>query len=92
MTTKSQPARRPLTAGRILVRIAASITFIILGLFFVYFCSDMFAGYGQYGTQYITWVGIALLIAAGGVIWIIDHRRIDAGGSPRSGGRPDDGR
>ena len=92
MSTESQPARRPLTAGRILVRIAASITFIIVGLFLVYFCSDMFAGYGQYGTQYITWVGIALLIAAGGVIWIIDHRRIDAGDSPQSDGRLDDGR
>ena len=89
MTTETQPARRPLTAGRILVRIAASVTFIIVGLFFVYFCSDMFAGYGQYGTQYITWVGIALLMAAGGVIWIIDHRRLDAGDSPDADGRPD---
>ena len=89
MTTESQPPRRPLTAGRILVRIAAGITFIIVGLFLVFFCSDMFAGYPQYGTQYITWIGVALLMAAGGVIWIIDHRRLDAGDSPDSGGRPD---
>ena len=92
MSTESKPARRPLTDGRILVRIAAGITFIIVGLFFVYFCSDMFAGYGQEGTQYITWAGVALLIAAGGVIWIIDHRRIDADDSPQSDGRLDDGR
>ena len=92
MSTESQPARRPLAAGRILLRLVATIAGIIVGLFCFFVCQDVFAGYPQYGTQYITWVGVALLIATGGVIWIIDHRRIDADDSPQSDGRLDDGR
>ena len=78
MSTESQPARRPLTAGRILIRLVATIVGIIVGLFLFFFCADMFVGYPQYGTEYMTWVGVALIIATGGVVFIIDHRRLDA--------------
>jgi uncharacterized membrane protein YccC len=78
MSTESQPARRPLTASRILIRLVATIVGIIVGLFLFFLCADMFVGYPQYGTEYMSWVGVALIIATGGVVFIIDHRRLDA--------------
>ena len=78
MSTESQPARRPLTAGRMLTRVLATIAVIIGGLFCFFVCQDVFAGYPQYGTDILTWVGLVLIMATGGVAWIIDHRRLDA--------------
>ena len=40
-------------------------------------CQSVFAGYPQYGTDVLTYVGVALVAATGGAAWIIDHRRID---------------
>jgi hypothetical protein len=90
MTTEFQPARRPLTPGRIVIRVLLIIAGIIVGLFLFFLCSDMFAGYPQYGTQYLTWIGVALVMAAGAIAWIIDHRRLDAADLPAPEGRPDD--
>ena len=78
MSTETQLARRPPTAGRILVRFLLTIAGIIVALFCFFLCSDMFAGYPQYGTEFLTWIGLCLLMATGGVVWIIDHRRLDA--------------
>ena len=78
MTTDPQPARRPLTAGRLAVRVLLTITGIIGGVLCFFLCQDVFAGYPQYGTEILTWIGVALIMTAGGVVWIIDHHRIDA--------------
>jgi hypothetical protein len=92
MTTEPQLARRPLTAGRIVSRVLLTITGIIGGVLCFFVCQDVFAGYPQYGTDILTWAGLALIMAGGGVVWIIDHRRIDADGPLETVSRPDDGR
>ena len=78
MSTESQPVRRPLTAGRMLIRVVTTIAGIIGGLFCFFLCQDVFAGYPLYGTGILTWIGLVLIMAVGGVAWIIDHRRLDA--------------
>ena len=91
MSTEPQLAQRPLTVGRILVRFLLTIAGIIFALFCFFLCSDMFAGYPRYGTEYLTWIGLCLLMATGGGVWIIDHRRLDAGDASDADGRFHDG-
>jgi hypothetical protein len=73
----SEP-RPPRTARRILVKTLRIIAGIVGGIVLYFFCERMFAGYHQYGTQYITYVGLAIVMGIGGYAWIIDHRRLDA--------------
>ena len=77
MTTERQGAPRPLTAGRIIVRVVLAIAGIVVGLFCYFVCQGMFAGYPRYGTDVLSWVGMLVIMAVGGAAWIIDHRRID---------------
>jgi hypothetical protein len=83
MTTESQPvpqpARQPLTAGRILIRVLLAIAGTIGGLFCYFVCQGMFSGYPRYGTGVLSGIGMLVIMAIGGTAWIIDHRRIDAG-------------
>jgi small-conductance mechanosensitive channel len=74
MTTDSQPV----TAGRVLIRFLLAIAGIIAGLFCYFVCQGMFSGYPQYGAGILSDIGLLLIMAIGGVAWIIDHRRIDA--------------
>jgi hypothetical protein len=78
MTTEPQPAPRPLTAGRIVIRVLLTVAGIIAGLFCYFVCQGMFAGYPRYGTGILSGIGMLLIMATGGAAWIIDHRRIDA--------------
>jgi hypothetical protein len=77
MTTERQSAARPLTAGRVMIRVLLTVAGIIAGLFCYFVCQGMFAGYPQYGTDILSWIGMLVIMAAGGAAWIIDHRRID---------------
>ena len=79
MATESQPVRRPLTVGRALIRILLTIAAVCGGLFCYFVCQGMFSGYPRYGTGILSGIGMLLIMAIGGVAWIIDHRRIDAG-------------
>ena len=63
---------------RILVKTFWIIVGTVSGIVLYFFCERMFAGYHQYGTQYITYVGLAVIMATGGYAWIMDHRRLDA--------------
>jgi len=78
MTTERQPATRPLTAGRIVIRVLLTVAGVIAGLFCYFVCQGMFAGYPQYGTTLLSGISMVAIMAAGGTAWIIDHRRIDA--------------
>jgi hypothetical protein len=77
MTTEHQSAARPLTAGQIIIRVVLTIAGIIGGLFCYFVCQGMFAGYPEYGTDVFSWIGMLVIMAAGTVAWIVDHRRID---------------
>jgi hypothetical protein len=77
MTTERQTAARPLTAARIIIRVLVTVVATIAGLFCYFVCQGMFAGYPRYGTEILSWIGMLVIMAAGGVAWIIDHRRID---------------
>ena len=36
----------------------------------------MFSGYPGYGTGVLSGIGLILIMVAGGIAWITDHRRI----------------
>jgi hypothetical protein len=75
MISEPRPLR---TARRIFVKTLRIIAGIIGGTVLYFFCERMFAGYHQYGTQYITYVGLGIVMAVGGYAWIIDDRHLDA--------------
>jgi hypothetical protein len=77
MITERQAAR-PRSIGRILIRVLLTIAGIIGGVLCYFFCERMFAGYPQYGTDILTYIGMAVVVGVAGVTWIIDHRRLDA--------------
>jgi len=77
MATERQNAVRPLAAGRIVIRALLTMAGIISCLFCYFVCQGMFAGYPRYCTEILSWIGMLAIMAAGGVAWIIDHRRID---------------
>jgi hypothetical protein len=74
---KPHTQARPLTAGRIIIRVAATIAGIIGGLFCYFVCQGMFAGYPRYRTDLLSWIGMLVIMAVGAAAWIVDHRRID---------------
>lgn len=77
MTTERLPTGRPLKAARIIIRVLLTVAATTVGLFCYFVCQGMFAGYPWYGTEILSWIGMLMIVAAGGVAWIIDHRRID---------------
>jgi hypothetical protein len=81
MTTEPRPARTPLrTARRIFTRTLLTVAGVIAGLFCLFLCGNMFAGYPKYHTALLTIIAMILIALTGGVAWIIDERRIDADG------------
>lgn len=78
MTTEPRSRARPLTAGRIIIRVMLAIAGITGGLFCYFVCQGMFAGYPRYGTDILGTIGMLLIMATGGAAWIVDHRRIEA--------------
>ena len=70
---------RPLPAARrILVKTLLIIAGTIGALLLYFLCERVFAGYPQYGTDILTYIGLTLVMATGGAAWIIDQRRLDA--------------
>jgi uncharacterized membrane protein len=81
MTTQSRPARTSLrTARRIFTRTLLTVAGVIAGLFCLFLCGNMFAGYPRYHTALLTILAMILIALTGGAAWIIDERRIDADG------------
>jgi hypothetical protein len=69
----------PRTPRRILAKTLWTIVGIIGAILIFFFCQDVFAGYPQYGTDIITYVGLTIFMAIAAFAWVIDHRRLDAG-------------
>jgi hypothetical protein len=78
---------RPLKPGRIMVKTLWIIAGTIGAALIFFFCQDGFAGYPQYGTDIITYIGLTIVMAIAAYAWLIDHRRLDAG--EFDAGRPD---
>jgi hypothetical protein len=70
---------RPPKAGRIAVKTLWIIAGTIGGILILALCQDTFAGYPQYGTDIMTYIGLTIVMAIAAYAWIIDHRRLDAG-------------
>jgi hypothetical protein len=70
---------RPQNPGGIVVKTLWIIAGTIGGLLILFLCQDVFAGYPEYGTDIMTYVGLTIVMAVAAYAWIIDHRRLDAG-------------
>ena len=57
-------------------RLLLTIAGIIGAMFCYAVCQSVFAHYPQYGTNILSYIGLGLIVATGGVAWITDHRRI----------------
>jgi hypothetical protein len=78
MTTEPRPVRPSRSLARLLIRVPLTFAGIIGGLFCYFVCQGMFSGYPRYGTGVLSGIGLILVMAAGGIAWIIDQRRIGA--------------
>jgi hypothetical protein len=72
-TTESHAAR---IVRRLVTRAVLTLAGVIAALFCVFVCQGMFSGYPRYGTNILSYVGLFLISATGGVAWVVDHRRI----------------
>ena len=69
---------RPLRAARrTLVKTLLIIAGTIGAILLYFLCERVFAGYPQYGTDILTYIGLTLVMVTGGAAWIIDQRRLD---------------
>jgi hypothetical protein len=75
MTTGSHPLR---TALRVLTRVGLTVLAVIVALFLYFVCQGMFSGYPKYHSGLLSVVAMILVALTGGIVWIIDQRRIDA--------------
>ena len=73
MISEPRPVR---TARQFLRKTLLVIAGIIGGMFCYFLCERMFAGYPQYGTDVLTYIGLTLIIVTGGAGWVIDQRRL----------------
>ena len=81
MTAEPQPERQPLrTTHRLVTRALLTVVGVIGGVLSYCVCVGMFAGYPRYHTDVLSIIGMVVLALSGGVVWIIDERRIDADG------------
>lgn len=71
---ESRPAHRAL---RFVRRLLLTVAGVIGALFAYFVCQGMFSGYPQYGTNVLSYIGLVLICATGGLAWLIDERRID---------------
>jgi len=76
MTTETQTVRASLTLVRLVIHVLLTFAGIIGGLVCYFVCQGMFSGYPRYGTGVLSGIGLILIMAVGGIAWIIDHRRI----------------
>jgi uncharacterized protein YhhL (DUF1145 family) len=77
MTAENRPLR---TARRFIMRTLLTVAGVIVGLFFLFLCGNMFAGYPRYHSALLSIIAMILIALTGGLAWIIDERRIDADG------------
>jgi hypothetical protein len=70
---------RTRAVGRFLTRALLTIVGVAVGTFLYFVCVGVFAGYPQYHTELLSDIGMILIAAMGGIAWIIDARRGDAG-------------
>jgi hypothetical protein len=75
VTTESQPLR---TALRVLTRVVLTILGVIVALILYFVCQGVFSGYPKYHSELLSIIGMILIALTGGIVWIIDQRRIDA--------------
>jgi hypothetical protein len=75
MTAEHRPLR---AARRFFIRTLLTVAGVIAGLFCLFLCGNMFAGYPRYHTALLSIIAMVLIALTGGVAWIIDERRIDA--------------
>jgi hypothetical protein len=68
--------RRSRTVLRFVRRALLTLAGVVAALFCYFVCQGMFSGYPRYGTNILSYVGLFLICATGGLAWIIDHRRI----------------
>ena len=81
MSVEPRHVRRPLRAARRLVtRTLLTAAGVISGLFCLFVCQNVFAGYPKYHTAVLSIIAMVLISLTGGVAWIVDQRRIDADG------------
>lgn len=75
----SQPSQPSQASGarRFLIRSLLTLAGIIGAILVFFVCQRMFAGYPQYHTGLLTFIGLILISLTGGVAWIIDERRIN---------------
>jgi hypothetical protein len=71
--------RTPRPVGRFLARALLTIVGVVVGTFLYFVCVGVFAGYPRYHTELLSDIGMILIAAMGGIAWIIDARRGDAG-------------
>jgi hypothetical protein len=65
---------------RFFTRALLTVVSVIGGLFCLFLCGNMFAGYPQYHSAALSVIGMVLIAMTGGVAWVIDERRTDADG------------
>jgi small-conductance mechanosensitive channel len=75
MTTGSHPLR---TALRVLTRVVLTILGVIVALLLYLVCQGVFSGYPKYHTGLFSIIAMILVALTGGIVWIVDQRRIDA--------------
>ena len=78
MTTRPEPVPPLRKARRIVTRAVLTIVGVIVGLLLYFVCQGVFSGYPKYHTELLTIIAMFLIALTGGVVWIIDQRRIDA--------------
>lgn len=59
-----------------LVRAVLTVVGVIGGLFCYFVCQGMFSGYPKYHSRLLSIAGLALIVLAGGIAWIVDERRM----------------
>jgi hypothetical protein len=74
--SKAEP-RTLLTVLTFVRRALLTLAGVVGGLFAYFVCQGMFSGYPQYGTGVLSYIGLFLICATGGLAWFIDQRRID---------------
>src|SRR5260370_35705955 len=81
--------QRPLPAARrILVKTLLIIAGTIGAILLYFLCERVFAGYPQYGTDILTYIGLTLVMATGGPARSTHPPPPAAAAGPRQPGRP----
>jgi hypothetical protein len=58
--------------------VGLTVLAVIVALFLYFVCQGMFSGYPKYHSGLLSVVAMILVALTGGIVWIIDQRRIDA--------------